>query len=90
MILILADGGYTGSLIEWVKEQFGWVLQIVTRPAETKGFVLLPRRWVVERTFAWLNRCRRLSKEYEYLTDTSEAMVRIAMIGIMLRRLSPD
>ena len=88
--LIWADGGYTGSLIGWVKEQLEWILEIVSRPTETKGFFLLPRRWVVERTFAWLNRHRRLSKDYEYLTDTSEVMIEIAMIGIMLRRLAPQ
>ena len=87
--LILADGGYTGQIIEWVKQKFNWILEIVTRPKESKGFVLLPRRWVVERTFSWLNQSRRLSKDYEYLTDSSEAMVQIAMIGIMLRRLAP-
>lgn len=85
---ILGDGGYTGDLAQWLKEKFGLVLEIAKRPAESKGFVLLPRRWIVERTFAWLNRYRRLSKDYEYLTDSSEAMIQIAMIGFMLHRLA--
>lgn len=88
--IILGDGGYTGKLIGWLKRNFNLVLEIVTRPAESKGFVLLSRRWIVERTFAWLNKHRRLSKDYEYLTDTSEAMIQIAMIGIMLHRLAPE
>ena len=87
--LILGDGGYTGDLVEWLKQHFKLILVIVKRPFESKGFVLLPRRWVVERTFAWLNKYRRLSKDYEYLTDSSEAMIHIAMIGIMLNRLVP-
>ena len=60
--------------------------ETVTRPKGVRGFTLLPRRWVVERTSAWLNQHRRLSKDYEYLTDTSGVMIRIAMIGIMLHR----
>ena len=67
----------------------GWILDIVRRPANQTGFVLLPRRWVVERTFAWLGRYRRLSKDYEALTTSSETMIRIAMIQLMLRRLAP-
>jgi putative transposase len=84
--LIWADGGYAGALVEWVKATCGWVLQTVLRPAGVKGFVLLPRRWVVERTFAWLTRYRRLSKDYEYLTPVSETMIAVAMIHIMARR----
>ena len=63
-------------------------LEIVTRPEGTKGFLLLPKRWIVERTFAWLARYRRLSQDYEYLTQTSEAMIRVAMIHLMVRRLA--
>ena len=69
---------------------FGRVIEVVTRPRGSSGFVLIPRRWVVERTFSWLNKNRRLSKDYEYLTASSEAMIRVAMIGLMLRRLAPD
>lgn len=85
--LIWADGGYAGKLIDWVKELGGWVLQIVRRPDDVKGFVLLPRRWVVERTFGWLGRYRRLSKDYEERTESSESMVYLAMINLMSRRL---
>ncbi len=86
--VILADGIYNGGIAEWLKKHFGAVLEVVQRPEGSKGFMLLPRRWAVGRTFAWLNRHRRLSKDYEYLTDTSEAMIKIAMIGLMLRRLT--
>ena len=85
--LLWADGAYKGSLIDWVKAQCGWVLQIVTRPKGSKGFVLLARRWVVERTFGWLNSSRRLSKDYEFLPEHSEAFIHIAMIRLMARRL---
>lgn len=86
--LIWADGGYAGKLIWWAKRYYGWTVQIVKRSDAKKGFYVLPRRWVVERTFAWLNKYRRLSKDYEYKTDTSETMIRLAMIHIMVRRLS--
>lgn len=88
--VILGDGGYTGRLIGWLKHNFNLILEIVKRPTESKGFVVIPRRWVVERTFSWLNKYRRLSKDYEYHTDTSEVMIQIAMIGIMLHRLAPE
>ncbi len=87
--LIWADGGYAGKLIDWVKDQFGLTLDIVKRNQQQKGFAVLRKRWIVERTFGWLNRHRRLSKNYERLTDTSEAMVRLAMINLMVRRLNP-
>jgi putative transposase len=86
--LVWADGGYRGKLIEWVKETCGWVLEIIKRNEDLQGFHILPRRWVVERTFAWLGRCRRFSKDYEELTETGEAFVQIAMIHLMLRRLA--
>ncbi len=62
--------------------------QIVRRAQGAKGFVVQPQRWIVERTFGWLNRCRPLSKDYEYLTETSEAMIHVAMINLMVRRLA--
>lgn len=89
--LIWADGAYAGQLLEWVRGLRIWHklrLEIVSRPEGTKGFVLLPKRWVVERTLGWLNRYRRLSKDYEYLTQTSEAMIHVAMINLMVRRLA--
>ena len=89
MRLVWADAGYAGKLIEWVWVLTGWTLEIVKRPRDSHHFEVLPRRWVVERTFAWLSRCRRLSKDYEALTETTEAWVHIAMIHLMLRRLAP-
>jgi len=85
--LIWADGGYAGSLIVWVKLTCNWLLQTILRPVGVQGFVLLPRRWVVERTFAWLANYRRLSKDYEYLPEVSETMITIAMIHVMARRV---
>ena len=89
MRLVWADAGYAGKLIEWVWALTGWALEIVKRPRDSHHFQVLPRRWVVERTFAWLSRCRRLSKDYEALSDTTEAWTHIAMIHLMLRRLAP-
>ena len=86
--LIWADGGYAGQLIEWARELGDWLLEIVKRPHESR-FVLLPRRWVVERTFAWLGRHRRLSKDYEALPESSETFILIATIYLMLHRLAP-
>jgi putative transposase len=86
--LIWADGGYAGAFVHEVKRLFGRVIQIVKRP-DVSGFVVLPKRWIVERTFAWLGRYRRLSKDYETLPDSSEAMIHITMINLMLHRLQP-
>ena len=88
--LIWADGAYAGQLVEWVKTTCGWLLEIVKRNSEAKGFQLLPRRWVVERTFGWFGRYRRLSKDYEFQTDTSENMILIAMIQLMIHRLTQN
>jgi putative transposase len=88
--VLWADQAYAGDLITWVWSP-PWRhvrLEIVKRPEGTKGFLLLPKRWIVERTFAWLGRYRRLSKDYEYLTQTSETMIRVAMIHLMVRRLA--
>lgn len=87
--LIWVDGGYRGSLVDWVAEKFSFRLQPVLRPNDQKGFVLLARRWVVERTFAWLGYHRRLSKDFERLPESSEAFIYIAMTRLMLRRLAP-
>jgi putative transposase len=87
--LIWADGGYAGQLIGWLWAASGWVLEIVKRSDDVKGFAVLPKRWIVERTFAWLGRYRRLSKDYETLTKNSEAMIHLAMINLMLHRLKP-
>lgn len=86
--IIWADGGYAGKLLDWVKDTFRWTLEIVKRSDDLSGFVVLPKRWIVERTFGWLGRYRRLSKDYEGRTDSSEAMILIAMINLMSRRLA--
>lgn len=86
---IWVDGGYDGEPFRrWLMDFCRWIVQVVLRPQEHKGFVLLPKRWVVERTFGWLNWCRRLSKEYEQLPQTSETFIYLAMIRIMVRRLA--
>jgi putative transposase len=85
---IWADGGYAGKLVDWVKEVCGWVLDIVKRSDTAQGFEVLPHRWIVERTFGWLNRARRLSKDYERLTASGEAMVYLAMLPLMTKRLA--
>jgi len=87
--LIWADGGYAGQLIEWTKQLAGWVLEIVKRSDDVKGFKVLPKRWIVERTLGWLGRYRRLSKDYEAQTQSSEAMVHLSMVNLMLHRLCP-
>jgi putative transposase len=86
--LIWADGGYRGELIAWVEETLDVTLEIVEKPKDTNGFQVLPKRWIVERTFAWLVRQRRLARDYERLPQTSEAFIYVAMIRLMLRRLA--
>ena len=83
--IIWADGGYTGELSYWAAYFGGWLLKIVLRTS-TK-FEILPKRWIVERTFAWLNQFRRLSKDYEELTTSSEGMIYLSMIQLMVRRI---
>jgi putative transposase len=87
--IIFGDSAYArNGLPEWIKETFGWVLQTVLRPVKAKGFVVLPKRWIVERTFAWLARSRRHSRDYERTTASSEAMIYLSMIALMSRRLA--
>jgi putative transposase len=87
--VIFADSAYgRNNLPECVKDAFGWLLQTVLRPAKVKGFVALPKRWIVERTFGWIGRYRRHSKDYERTSASSEALIYIAVIHIMLRRLA--
>jgi putative transposase len=84
----VADQGYTGEeLADWLWAVGGWDLEIVQGQQGQRGFAVQPKRWIVERTLGWLNQYRRLSKEYEELPATSEAMIRIAMIHLMLKRL---
>ena len=88
--LIWVDGKYGGKLEEYVKKAYGFTLQVVKRAKDAKGFVVLPRRWVIERTFGWLGRYRRLSRDYEYLLLTSEVLIYAAMVRLMLHRLTND
>ena len=97
---IRADVGSGGRTVDWIKEHPGWTVEIVKRPSKWGRYPLdvepepmakwttLPRRWVVERTFAWLGRYRRMSKDYEYLTGTGEAFIYAAMVRLMRRRLA--
>jgi putative transposase len=85
---VWVDQGDKPHLVEWARAVGGWVVEIVTRPQDQKGFAVLPRRWVVERTFAWLGRCRRLSKDDDGLPETHEAWVHVGMIHLMLKRLA--
>ncbi len=101
MRLVWADRGYNGSLKEWMKERLGWALSIVKPPRRwvrvpegvepppyPKGFIVLPRRWVVERTLAWICRNRRMSRDYEFLPETTEALIYVCMMRLMLKRLA--
>lgn len=85
---VWVDGTYRGKLADWVIAHFPFVLHAVLRTKDQKGFVVLPRRWVVERTFAWLTQCRRLGKDYEVLPKSSEAFIYLAMTRLMIRRLA--
>jgi len=89
--IIWADGGYAGKLIDWVaqlKRHRKIKLEIVKRSDNNKGFKVLPKRSIVERTFGWLSKHRRLSKDYETKTESSESMIYIAMIRLMVARIS--
>ena len=86
---IWADGAYTGEkLASWLEEQGGWELEVVQRDWEARGFEVLSKRWIVERTFSWLIRNRRLSKDYERMVRSSETFIKVAMIRLMMRRLA--
>jgi putative transposase len=85
---IWVDGGYQQGGVTWAHAELGYPREVVARSPGRKGFAVLPRRWVVERSFAWIGRYRRLSKDYEALTATSEAMIWAAFGATMLRRLA--
>ena len=86
---IFADGGYQGQATATAVAALGeWEIEIVKRSDSAKGFVVLPKRWIVERTFGWLGRCRRLSKHFECLTRTAFAFLRLALIRLMVRRIA--
>lgn len=83
--LLWVDGSYRKSIQQWVEQNTAYRLEPVLRPEGQKGFTVLPHRWVVERTFAWLSQCRRLARDYEVLTTHSESMIYLAMIRLMAR-----
>ena len=87
--LIWADGGYAGRLVTYARQVLRRTVEVVRKPPGQHTFQVLPRRWVVERTLAWITRCRRLDHDYERLPAHAEAMITWAMIGIMTRRLAP-
>ena len=87
---IWVDQAYNGDLAHDIEEQYNIILEIVEKPADQKGFIVIPRRWVVERTLAWLGRYRRLSKDYEHRSEYSESWAYLASIARMLRRLHPN
>jgi transposase len=89
VVHIWADGGYGGQLVTWSRDRLRVLVEIVRKPLGIKTFTVLPRRWVVERTFAWMVKCRRLAHDYERLPEHSDAMIKWAMIGLMIRRISP-
>ena len=89
LIRIFADGGFNGKdFIKSIMDLFGLIIEVVLRPQEVKEFPILPKRWVVERTYGWFNWWRRLNKDYEVLPETSETFIYIGMIRLMLRRLA--
>jgi putative transposase len=88
MARVWADGAYAGQLVEWAEKAAEFVLDIVRKPKGQIGFSVLPWRWIVERTFAWLGNYRRLARDYEISPRTSEAWIKIAMIHLMVRRLA--
>ena len=85
---VYADGGYAGRLVKWAQDKTHVALEIVKRPRGIKGFVVIRRRWVVERTFAWIMKCRRLVRDYEQLTDVAETLIFIAAIATLVRRVA--
>ena len=89
LALIGGDGGYSGEeFTQWCSAEGGWRLEIIKRNDSAEGFVMLPWRWIVERTIAWIDRFRRLCKDYERKVQTSEYLIEAAMIRLMLRRLT--
>jgi putative transposase len=88
---IWADGAYSGEpLAEWCQDEGGWELEIVRRDKEASSFHVIPKRWIVERTFSWIGQNRRMSKDYERMVQTSETLIEVAMIRLMLRRLARE
>jgi putative transposase len=88
LLKLWADGGYRGTLVEWCWQRMQILLEIVSPPSTQQGFAVLPKRWIVERTFAWLGNSRRLSKDYEVAISSSEGMIYLASIHFLLKRLT--
>jgi transposase len=89
LVVIWVDGTYAGAdFMKWAMDTYRWIIETIKRSDNTQGFVLLPKRWVVERSWGWLNWSRRLSKDYEVLPETSETFIYISMIHLLLRRLA--
>ena len=88
MRFVFADGAFAGRLLEWAQTLLGTTLHIVRKPAGQQGFAVIPRRWAVERTFAWLTAHRRLARDYEPHPAVSEAMIRWAAINTITRRIA--
>lgn len=84
-----ADGGYQGKFIDWAKTVHNIMVQVIKR-SDLKGFVVLPKRWIVERTLAWLSRCRRLTRDYERLEETVRSFIFLAMTRLMLKRIAKE
>lgn len=84
---IYADGGYRGDLETRIENIYGWVIEIVLRTDTQKEFVAMPKRWVVERTFSWFESYRRLAKDYEFLNESSETIIQLSMLKLMLNRI---
>jgi len=87
--VVFADSAYQGPLQDWTADQLGLWMVIVPKLPKQHKFVVLPKRWIVERTFAWLMKCRRLVRDYEVTTSSRIAWIRLTMIGLIRRRLSP-
>lgn len=82
------DAGFAGEFVDWVRQAVGWTAEVVTKVAGQVGFQVQAHRWLVERTYGWLGRQRRLSKDYEELEESTEAWIYLAMIGLMARRIT--
>ncbi len=87
--LVWADQAYAGAVVEWAWDRFTWIVEVIRRPEDAQGFVLLPKRWIVERTFGWLENYRGLAKDYEFCPRSSEGMIYMAMLHLMLKRIAP-
>ena len=87
--IIRVDQGYKESFCQWVAQTTTWTVEVIAKPADQEGFAVIPKRWVVERTFAWLGRYRQLSKEYDRRPESTEGWIYLASIDMLLKRLHP-